>query len=128
MITDRQFGEQPIVVGSAADCTLSLPDAQVSPRQVLFRPTGGGEWMVDVLDLRLPTRLNGATITQAQKIKDRDEIGLGRYAIKVYLTLDGRTAAEKPAATAAAKPVEREQPLPVGSLVRSHGGQIKLAI
>lgn len=134
LLADRKFGEQLISVGSAADCTIALPDAQIAGHQVQFRPAGGGEWLLEVLDLRLATRVNGAMITQSQKIIDRDEVSVGRFAIKIFLSMDGSGTLTKPAATSAAAPqrpsagAEREQPLPVGTLVRSHGGQLKLPI
>ncbi len=126
MMFDREVGgEQAVVVGSGDGCGISLPDSQVAEKQVQLVRGAGGDWALSVLDLRQPTRLNGAVITAGQTIKDRDEIGIGRYVLKLYLSMDAKGVGEK---SGALRAVEREFALPAGAIARSHGGILKIAL
>lgn len=126
MMFDREVsGEQAVVIGSGASCAISLPDAQIAENHLQLTRAAGGEWTLRILDLRQPTRLNGAVITASQSIKDRDEIGIGRYVLKLYLSMDAKVPGEKSGVLRAA---EREFTLPAGSIVRSHGGILKIAL
>src|SRR5262249_55169743 len=85
---------------------------------------------LEILDMKVPTRLNGTIISQGQRVKDRDEISVGRYVLKLYLTMDGRQASTPPGSgvlrTHSAE--SREYTLPTGSAVRTHGGTLKLPV
>jgi len=126
MMFDRDVGgEQAVVVGSSASCEISLPDSQIGERQLQLSRGAAGEWVLSVLDLRQPTRLNGAVITEGRPIKDRDEVALGRYVLKMYMSMDGRVVGEK---SGVLRTVEREFSLPSGSIARSHGGILKISL
>lgn len=124
LVSDRTFGEQAILIGSDADCTMTLRDAAVAPRHVRLAPGSSGDWEVEVLDRLKPTRLNGEIVSGTRKVRDHDEIGVGPFLIRVYLSLETRTAGAGARSTSA----ERESPLPHGSIVRVRGGIQRLPI
>lgn len=126
MMFDREVsGEQAVVIGSGATCGISLPDSQVAEQQLQLARGSAGEWTLSILDLRQPTRLNGAVVTAGHRIKDRDEIAVGRYVLKLYLSMEAKGASEKSGLLRAA---EREFALPAGSIARSHGGVLKVSL
>lgn len=127
LIADRRIAEGPIIIGSAPDCTISLPDAHVARRQVQLNSVGGGDWTVEVLDTVQATVVNGVVLSQRQRLKDRDELQLGRYVLKCYLTMEGSGSLTR--ASAAAPAARRDEyVLPTGGFVRMPSTPLQLTL
>ncbi|MFO0973696.1 MAG: SpoIIE family protein phosphatase [Phycisphaerae bacterium] len=120
MMMDRTFGPQPILIGSSGDCTVVLPDAQVAARHLRLVPNGAGDWSLQLVDTRTPVKLNGTAISEGQRIKDRDEIAVGRYVLKVYLSMEG--------ASGTLRAARRDDGLPAGAILVSHAGTASIPI
>ncbi len=129
VLADMVFTEEEdVTVGSQSDCSVLLPDARVSPQNVLITPTEEGHWLVENLDPDNQVLLNSHVLTQRTTLQNDDEIILHDYLLKVYLEADvDRSAVHEPELSAEELIRIREFPLPAGSLVRRHGDPISLS-
>lgn len=125
MIADRHFGDEIIIVGSGAGCSIQLPEYRIKEQHLRIVPGAESTWTVELLDRGVPTLLNGVVIQEPHVIKDMDEIGVDVYSLKVYMSMDGRESARAPAAAAPASRILTA--LPVGGFVRKLSGALRLA-
>ncbi len=121
LFADHRFGQSPIVVGSGDDCAIKLPDWRLAPQHIRLVPQPGGGWSVEPLQASVPIRINGAAVDGSHPLKDLDEIALGSYVLKVYMTLDGPEPPRR-----AGAPRREEFLLPLGGFVRNYGGELKV--
>lgn len=78
-----ELGEQPVVVGRAGECAISLQQPSVSRIHCRIWRDGELYWIEDCGSTN-HTYLNGAQVGRAQ-LRDGDQIGVGGNAIKFFL-------------------------------------------
>ncbi len=117
VIRNLQFEDGAVSIGSQADCAIYLPDMRVAMQQAVLVPIPGGGWMLDPVDLRYKTILNGRQVVTRTEVEHGDEIIISNFLLKVFH--------EYQADAEIAKTVIREEisrirqyPLPPGSLLR----------
>jgi hypothetical protein len=78
--TRFNIGEDPVIVGRGADCTLLLADPTVSKRHLELRRKGGEVTLLD-LGSTNGTRVNGVAVRE-RILADGDEISLGATVLR----------------------------------------------
>jgi len=122
LIQDERF-DQSVVVGAAEECALRLQDPKIAHKQICFAPAGGGKWTLQQLDGSQIVQVNGATLRGERELRDLDEVALGSFTLKIYLTSDGKAAEPE----AAPRHVRRDTfTPPQGSILRRHGDSVVL--
>jgi serine phosphatase RsbU (regulator of sigma subunit) len=122
VVVDLSFtDEDEVTIGSQPDCSVHLPDARVSPQNVLLTPTEEGRWLIENLDPGNRVMLNSHVLTDRVALHHDDEVVLHDFALRVYLEGElSRQVVEEPELNAEELAKIREFPLPAGSLVRRH--------
>ena len=78
-----ELGDEPVVVGRASDCAISLPHPSVSRHHCRIWREGDAFWIEDCGSTN-HTYLNSQAITRAQ-LRDGDQISVGSNAIKFFV-------------------------------------------
>lgn len=73
-------GDQPVIIGRRADCTVVLPSNTVSRRHAQIWRDGEDFYLSD-LGSTNGTLLNGEPAIGAERLNDRDEIAVGIYRL-----------------------------------------------
>lgn len=76
----HELGEDHVTIGRLPDCTVTLPDAQVSRHHAEIRPDGDGFVVAD-LGSTNGTRVNGARVREHHLV-DGDEIVVGSTVLR----------------------------------------------
>lgn len=89
-----ELGDDPVVVGRAGECAISIPHPSVSRNHCRFWRENDAYWIED-LGSTNHTYLNGVQVGRAQ-LRDGDQIGVGGNAIKFFVgaSLDATYHAE----------------------------------
>jgi hypothetical protein len=75
------LGNEVVSIGRNPDCTISLPEANVSRRHAEIRPLAVG-WVLVDLGSTNGTRINGVVIDGERLLHDGDVIGVGSLDIR----------------------------------------------
>jgi len=73
-------GDEPVIIGRRADCTVILPSNTVSRRHAQIWRQGDDYFLAD-LGSTNGTLLNGEPAIGAERLNDRDEIAVGIYKL-----------------------------------------------
>ncbi len=119
VIADLSFEDEQLAIGSDSSCPIHLPDARVSPRNVLISPAEDNHWRIESLDYSNPVTVNGHILRDQIELQNGDEIELHGYLLKVYLdpSLDHHVV-EDPQLSADELARVKQFPLPAGSVVK----------
>lgn len=96
--------EDPFIVGRGSDCSIVLPERQVSRHHIKITRENG-QYVLHDLESKNGTHLNGVQVSGRAPLQDGDEI---QIALCVKLLFVG---------TDATLPLSFEQPTPAGNLI-----------
>lgn len=109
-LTRRELTE-PLVIGRAPECDVSIRDILLSRRHCRIEPAPGGGWAVEDLGSKNGTRIGGELVTRAT-LRDAVGIRMGNTHVKFYAGAfrrgsgQRRAAANEPARRRPADPFE----------------------
>ncbi len=120
LIEAKRFEDNPITIGSGADCQIRLPDQRLLPNQLTLRPRDDGSWVAEPSEGGLPIALNGRPLFKPAKLQVADEIRLDAFSIVVASEENGPVRSA--VGTATSLPPEaaklRAHPLPSASVIK----------
>ncbi len=85
----------PVVIGRGADCDVVIPDSEASRRHVEIQ-VNGDAYLINDLESRNGTTLNGARLTRPQPLKDGDVVRIGQTTLVFRHPLPVEQAAPLP--------------------------------
>ncbi|MHB9025738.1 MAG: FHA domain-containing protein [Armatimonadota bacterium] len=80
-----ELSDEQVIVGRRADCAVCLPGNTISRRHAQIRHADGQYLLAD-LGSTNGTMLNGEALVGEERLRDRDEIGVGIYKLIFRLT------------------------------------------
>jgi serine phosphatase RsbU (regulator of sigma subunit) len=84
LIRDERFPRIPILIGSAPNCTIRIPDQRVADTQIKIFPHAGEAWLIEPLALGHRTVRNGHVLVESTYVEQGDEIDVGEYSLRLY--------------------------------------------
>ncbi|HEY3246147.1 MAG TPA: SpoIIE family protein phosphatase [Phycisphaerae bacterium] len=136
LLRDERFPRIPILIGSASNCTIRIPDQRVADMQIKIFPHAGEAWLIEPLALGHRTVRNGHVLVESTYVEQGDEIDVGDYSLRLYpdpedFGLDARAVGTTPAFRQQQTYEEvariRSHPVPAGSDVRRGDEPVTLA-
>jgi len=112
---DVSVADEAVYIGSRPGCKIYLNDLRVGKQHCVIFPEREGCWVLEHLDEKKYTRVNGLVVSDRHELRDGDEITIQEYAIRVHL--ESRPY-EPPAPTVQEMARITHFPLPPGSIVR----------
>lgn len=79
---------QPFLIGRSSDSDLQIPDPEVSRLHAMVFLQGTDWWLCD-LGSRNGVRVNGIRLTHARRLRDGDEVRIGKSQIRFTSTATG---------------------------------------
>jgi len=123
----------PIRIGSSSGNQVHIPDVKISPHQLTIDTDNTGAWWLTVNDLLRPTLVNRSIVKDRVQLRQRDEIELGQFLLRIFVEPDGEmsqtTAGSDEAWHQRMVNVTRShgESLPLGTILARHDKPVTLA-
>src|SRR5437016_5145464 len=83
-IDRRELTNEPVTIGRAPDCDVSIHDIVLSRHHCRIEPDEGGGWTVIDLSSKNGTLLRGNPIGHRRVLRDGDDLRIGRARVMYF--------------------------------------------